>query len=335
MKKYPKVRRPGHDTVTGLFQAEDDPLIITEKFDGNNFRFTRTEDSLRFGSRNQELGSDPTTVGNMFKDVAAYIDDQIDPTDIEAVEDKWHTTSVTLFGENAVQHTIDEYDWTEVPQFQLFDVWVEFHEDEEQRGTWLTWGEVETVADMLGLETVPVIEKTTVDEFAIDEFEVPPSTFRPDDGPAEGVVLRNARTKQKAKYISDEFAERHKSAKQGNLVDPDDDVQKFIDKHVSKQRIEKNIAKLLEEPGNGHDGLGMEIMEDLHLKVWRDVWAEDYEEIIATDWIIDMKRAHNKTANKAANHVREFLQSGETPVAVVDTETGETVDPDRINGGDE
>jgi len=64
--------------------------------------------------------------------------------------------------------------------------------------------------------------------------------------------------------------------------------------------------------------------------VWRDVWAEDYEEIIETDWTIDMKKAHNETASKCARRLRDLLQSGDTPVTVVDVGTGDVIDPAEV-----
>lgn len=112
------------------------------------------------------------------------------------------------------------------------------------------------------------------------------------------------------------------------MVDPDDDNAMFVHKHVTERRIEKNVQKLIEEPGTGYDDVEMEMMEDLHETVWRDVWEEDLEEIIFEDYVLDLDRAHNSTANKAANYLRKLLQSNKNPVAVVDTKRGETVGVD-------
>lgn len=357
-KKYPKVKRPGDSSVEHLFTDDDQPLFITEKFDGNNFRATRDGDQLRFGSRNVDLGTDVDEIGGMFDDVSNYLDEVLDVDRLEQLEELRTETrsstvdSIVLFGENAVQHTIDEYDWDLVPQFQLFDVFIKY---ENRAGEWLPWDitkeakdlileendildgapipffTVWDVAEYLGLHTVPEIERTTVGEFDLQAFEVPASTFRPDEGPAEGVVFRNPVMQEKAKFISEMFAERHQSAKQGDLEgsDRDDDVYTFVANHATERRIEKNIAKLIEEPGNGYDELQMEMMEDLHEQLWHDIWDEDYEIIIDTGWTLDLKRAHNEVASKAASHLRQLLQAGETPVTVVDPSRGETVEPPR------
>lgn len=349
--KYPKVRRPSHSSTDGLFAAESDPLVITEKLDGNNYRFQRDGDSLRFGSRNVDLGTDPDEIGGMFEDVTEYLLENVDVELLADIEDAFanalgsDAVTLTVFGENAVQHTIDEYDWQRMPQYNVFDVYVSYPEHPNDDGRWLSWDDsgssvfpllgrtelppvatVEEVVASLGLELVPVVEKTSVggflDDGGLEEFEVPESTYRLDDGPAEGVVFRNQATGVKAKKISEPFAERHESAKSKNYDDPNDH-QKFITNHVTERRIEKNIAKLIESPETDYDELEMELMEDLHLQVWRDVWAEDYEQIIEETWTLDLDNLHNEVANKCASHLRDLIQAGKTPVAVVDPGRGD------------
>ena len=349
-KQYPKLRRPSHSETDGLFASDDHRLVITEKTDGNNYRFTRDGDDLRFGSRNVDLGTDPDEIGGMFEDVTEYICDRVTPGDLASLEETVRDVvglsdgvviDVVLFGENAVQHTIDDYLWDQMPQFQLFDVWVEWSDPDTGKrldGVWLPWisdespVDVQYVAHELLIDTVPVVTSTTVGEFldsvGVGNYEVPASRYRPGDRPAEGVVFRNVDTGVKAKYISEEFAEKMESAKSSSMTGADSEYDhwQFVDQHVTKQRIRKNVAKMLEEPGNGYDELEMRLMEDLHLRVWRDVWAEDYEDIIATDWVLDMGELHNKVATKCANHLRELIESGESPVAVVDPGTGAQLD---------
>jgi len=349
-KKYPKIRRPDHSETDGLFASDDHKLVITEKCDGNNYRVTRDGDDLRFGSRNVDLGTDPDEIGGMFEDVTEYLLDAIRPSDLAAFEENVRdvvelgddvVVDVVLFGENAVQHTIDDYQWERVPQFQLFDVWVEWSDldtGERYDGAWLPWLSesepltVRYVADLLNLSTVPVVEATTVGEFLdsvdLDEYEVPSSVYRPGEKPAEGVVFRNIDTGVKAKYISEEFAEKMESAKSSSMAGADEPHNhwEFIDQHITKQRIRKNIGKLIERPDNDYDDLEMRMMEDLHLVVWRDVWAEDYEDIISTGWQLDLEELHNKVASKCASHLRELIESDTKSVAVVDPETGTTLD---------
>lgn len=339
-KKFGKIRRPGHSSVDGLFRADDDELIVTEKFDGNNFRFQRDGDQFRYGSRRCDLGTDLDEIGGMFDDVAKYIDSRVSVDDVRELEAEYandqpaiDTVRLTFFGENAVQHTIEEYNWQAVPQFQLFDVFVEYIVDgERETHSWEVFPTIRGyVADKLGLETVPVIQQTTVgnflDEHDLSEYEVPASTYRKDGGPAEGVVFRNKTTGQKAKYISDEFTERHREAKQGNLEDAGMDLDhgEFMRDHVTERRIEKNIAKMLEAPDNEYDGLEMAMMADLHQLVWDDIWAEDYEIISNSGMKLDLDSLHNRVASRAASVLEDMIQAGEQPVVTVDPETGRVV----------
>ena len=344
MHKYPKIRRPGHSSVEHLFRADDDVLYVTEKMDGNSFRFQRDGAQIRYGSRNCDLGTDPDEIGGMFEDVAKYIDLNVDVDNVRELEVEYaedhpdaDSAQLTFFGENAVQHTIEEYNWEAVPQFQLFDVFVEFFagSDEIQERidhTWESFSWVKVyIADELGLETVPVIQETTVGSFLentdLSEYDVPESTYRKDGGPAEGVVFRNEATGEKAKYISDEFTERHKSAKQGDLEasNMEYDHGEFMRDHVTERRIEKNIAKLVEEPDNDYGGLEMEMMADLHQFVWDDIWAEDYEIISNSGMKLNLDSLHNRVASRAASVLEDMIQAGEQPVVTVDTETGRVV----------
>ena len=52
MKKYPKIKYPTHEKTDGLL-TEGDEIVIQEKVDGANFRYTVDEDGeITFGSRN-------------------------------------------------------------------------------------------------------------------------------------------------------------------------------------------------------------------------------------------------------------------------------------------
>lgn len=350
--KYPKLRRPSHSSTDGLFQDNADRLCITEKFDGNNYRLTRDGTDLRFGSRNVDLGTDRDEIGGQFADVTDYLLDAIRPGDLAALEENVRDVAVlgdgvavdvVLFGENAVQHTIDDYQWDDIPQFQLFDVWVEWSDpDTGDRvdGTWLPWIQesepltVRYVADLLGIHTVPMVSLTTVGEFrdngGLEAYEVPASTYRPGDKPAEGVVFRNLDTGVRAKYLSDEFVEMKQDLTGSNTDSggPETDHDAFCDAHVTNRRIKKNIQKLLTQPDSGYDELSMALMEDLHRRVWHDVWAEDYEEIIATDWILDMDQLHNDTASRCASYLQRLCNADDTPVVAVDPGTGDELATD-------
>lgn len=327
-KKYPKLRRPGHPEASGLYRDPSDELVITEKFDGNNFRATLDwdEQALRFGSRNVDLGTDLDEIGGMFEDVAEYLDESIDPTELRTYIETIRPTNsdsaenIVLFGENAVEHTIGDYQWDEVPQFQLFDVWVVTGEGD---GYWRDWSGVTATANYLGLETPPVHQTTTVGAFDPDGFDVPSSVYRPDDGVAEGVVIRNTESGTKAKVISDEFAEKMEQAKSGSARD--DDVGEFVDRYVTEQRVEKQARKLIESPEYDYQSFQMEMMPDLGPAVLNDVWSENWHEIAQESWTLDLAEARSALSSRTASILRSLVRSQSVDVAKVDPGSGEVM----------
>lgn len=327
LKKYPKVRRPTHPDTDGLFAHPEHELVITEKFDGNNFRFGYDDGELRFGSRNVDLGTDVDEIGGMFDDVSDYIADTVDPNWLAILEDAYDAP-VTVFGENAVEHTIEDYQWEEIPQFQVFDVFVRCDDGRQ----WLPWDDVEHIAERLDLETVPVVERTTVEEFDVEEFEVPASTYRPDGGVAEGVVIRNTVNAVKAKVISEEFAEKHESAKsnEDSFTKASGDIGKFLANHVTARRIEKNVETLIDSPEHDYEAPVMEMMPDLAPAVWEDAWEEDWHDIIYEDYELDIGECRSKTSSKTAKVLRKIMK--EQPV--VDPGTGEVIGS-ASDGGEE
>lgn len=327
-RKYPKLRRPGHPETDGMFADPDDELVITEKFDGNNFRFCLDVDegTLRFGSRNCDLGCDVDEIGGMFDDVSDYLADHVGHwrfdailNDVDGKADE-SVENLVMFGENAVEHTIDDYVWGDVPQFQLFDVWVVLKDGE---GFWLEWDDVIEYSEALSLHTPPLVERTTVGEFSPSDFEIPESRYRP-TGKAEGVVIRNVDKRMKAKIISEEFAEKHESAKAS--TQRSGDLYKFVDTHATPNRIRKNAHKVVDDPTVEYQALQMEIMEYLPKRVWRDLWEEDLEDIIWESYEIDLGECRSEVSSKCARVLREQIRSREIDVAKVDTETGETVE---------
>lgn len=327
MRKYPKLRRPGHPETEGLLADQNDELVITEKCDGNNVRFTHDDGELHFGSRNCIIANDPERVDPMFADVVGHVQTVVDAEDLESMAKAINhgsgpsCDSVTLFGENAVEHTL-EYRWDEVPQFQLFDVWV----DNDDGGFWLDWDSVQTHAGVHGLATVPEVERMDVVDFHPNDYEIPDSEYR--DGVAEGIVVRNTSNQVRAKIISEEFAEKHKSAKSKNYNETDAD--KLVDQHCTPRRVEKCVQTLLGEPDYDYDAIEMEMMEDLHELVWEDVWAEGWHDIIYTDWEIEFETAHSRVASRTATHLRELMKDQ----TVVDPGTGETAGQYLDEGGE-
>lgn len=325
--QYPKLRRPSHPDTDGLFAQPEDDLVLTEKIDGNNFRcaYDRQRHILRYGSRNVDLGTDHDEIGGMFDEVTDYLNEQIALTTMAKLNEDLQG-QVVLYGENAVQHTITDYDWASMPQFQLFDVYVDRSESEGD-SEWLDWETSVEIANRLELETVPVIEHTTVSSFEPSSFDVPPSEYRPGDQPAEGVVIQNTRNQMKAKLISQAFAEKNDSATStaSSVTKGSDDVDRFLYEHVTERRIHKNIEACLTDPTTEWTHPVMEMMPDLKDRVWTDVWEEDLHDIIWDNYGFDLSDVRSASASKTASVLQNLVQAKSADVTAVSPGTGQVL----------
>jgi len=101
MKKYTKIRRIGHDRNNEIL--DNGKLILKEKLDGANFRFTVTEidgeQKFLFGSKNVEYKIDgepdyKENVDGRFTDAIEHIRENCDPANFNP--------DFTYFAENMV-----------------------------------------------------------------------------------------------------------------------------------------------------------------------------------------------------------------------------------------
>lgn len=116
MEQYPKIRSLDHETVAEIDSAGS--VVVTEKLDGANFRFTYdTSDGFTFGSRN--------TVGDalhhdQFLEPIDFINEACDVDALLSVQDEYG--QLVVFGEAMIPHRIS-YDADRTPPFVGFDVW--------------------------------------------------------------------------------------------------------------------------------------------------------------------------------------------------------------------
>ncbi len=298
-KKYPRIKRCGHPDTDELYRDPADTLIITEKLDGNNFRFTRDGDELRFGSRNTNLGTDGEEIGGQFEDVTDYIIDRATIDDVCQVEEIVGGQEIVVFGENlGFDHIIRDY-VDETPIYQIFDIYLVDDQD------WARRDDLEWFADILDLPVAPVVQRTTVEDFDHTEYEIPSSQFRPGEEPPEGVVVENQRNMARGKLITEQYTEKKKEGYGGDgRRDDIDGTKKIVNTYVTEARIKKQVHKMQVEEDRE---LSMEMMEDLHERVWEDCWEEEWQELIYKDETINLKEGHNMAARKSAAVLRDMI----------------------------
>jgi predicted transcriptional regulator len=310
MQKYPKLRRYGHESTTGLL---DQPVTVLEKMDGANFRFTMgknvsraPDDKLIFGSRNVVYKNEKD-VDKSFEHAIEYVREQIPTTDPNwwagNVERESSADSVTLFGEAMHPHTID-YDWDNTPNVLLFDG------HSEEYG-WFSWRDVETAANTTNIPTVPLVERNATINNA-DQIPTPDtSAYR--DGFPEGVVLRrnSGGDLLRAKYRTEDFLDRHSSASKANQGDGPDDAAKLAHELLRKENwVEKHIHKY-EDRGRTVE---MDMMETLWRDVFDDIIEEEYETIFLGNYTIDTKEFRSHIASQTAEILREYIRRPEGSV---------------------
>lgn len=304
MKKYPKVKRLGHEKTDGILNY---PVTILEKMDGANFRFTHSdnvdgveEERLVFGSRNVVYKNEEDTDNN-FEHAIEFVEERAGPEDFKEAE--MPGDSVTVFGEAMHPHTLD-YDWDIVPNVLIFGAW------SEDQG-WLGWQSVDKCARYLNLDTVPVLYREREYESPDELPDNPESEYR--DGVAEGIVIRSKRggVLRRAKLRTEKFIEMHGSAKKsGRPLDGDDSIQLANELLRKEPWIKKQIHKY----ENRGRTIEMSIMDDLWRDVFDDIIEEEYETIFLGNYEINTKKFRSAIAGATADELRAHIERPEASV---------------------
>lgn len=305
MKKFDKIRRIGDRENAGILESEDDALYLQEKMDGANFRFTlaanvegvnarQPNQELVFGSRNCIYKYDKDT-NKSFRHAVEYVKQEIDRTAMLNLAKDYG--GVTVFGEAMHPHTL-EYDWDEVPSFLGFDIWS--HDEERYLDPFVVESRMETL-DLPFVPTIPLNEWEPSDD-------IPRSEYR--DGPAEGVVIKNSTTGQRAKVRSEEFKEVHGGPTGGDEEYDGDDSIPLARKFTTEARVKKHIHKA-ENVGRT---VGMEDMEWFWELVFEDIIEEEYDEIFLGNYQIDTKDFRSEVASLTANYLQNYLSRPDNSV---------------------
>lgn len=302
MKKYPKIKRIGDEQNSGILSSGR--LYVQEKLDGANFRFTRQRNieeeyhdegrDLVFGSRNI-IYKNEKDVDDNFWHAIEFVREQIELAPLSLAED--HYGSLVFYGEAMHPHTLD-YNWDEIPSFIGFDIYSVEHEE------FLGYADMEHVFDSIGLQQAPVLYCGPAEEYVDDTPEVPESEYR--NGIAEGIVIKNLTTGQRAKVRSEKFKEKHGLLGQSNTPEEYEptDAEVLAQTYTTEARVLKMIHKMDDE---GHD-IEMAMMEDLWRRVFDDIIEEEYTEIFLGNHTIDTKEFRSEVANRCAMFLQQYLE---------------------------
>lgn len=304
MKKFPKIRYPSDSETDGVLAGE---VVVTEKVDGANFRFTWNEDGeLIVGSRNHSYPADDENVPKAFRHAIEYVK--------ECESDLWGFKDLTLFGEAMHLHSLDydDIDWhvpskgsahvpldSEYPNVVIFDAW--------RDGEWLDWDEFTDLIEPTQFQTTRVLDRGHGDDVS---FDVPEESMF--GGPPEGIVVRRTDGSVRAKKVTDDFKEKNAQS----FNDPSkaqSDAAEFVAMFVTDNRIEKQAHKLIDE--GEYDEIRMEMMEQLPVAVLQDVMNEEGWNLLADEYTFECEfdsdfkgEVRSKASSRCARVLRSLCQ---------------------------
>ncbi len=261
--KYKKIRQLGDEENEDIFKDKEDIIYIQEKVDGGNFRFyINKEGEVIFGSRTQVIDEGDKSQKN-FARCLNHVREMLKEKDLSKYKG-W-----IFYGECMIKHTIG-YDWENTPPFLGFDI---SREDDK----FIECDEMVKIYSTLGLDVVPLIKVVKASEIKeVTDEDVPKSKYY--GGQAEGIVFKNYEKQIYAKYVRDKFKEKNKEEFGQNKKHIETDEDYFSAVYCTNARIEKCVWKLIDEDNKLH----LSLMPLLIKAVYKDIWEENWNEIVNT-----------------------------------------------------
>jgi len=300
MQKFPKVKYPNDPETDGL---KADTVVVTEKLDGANFRFTwDDEGELWIGSRNHEYHHNDENIPKAFRHAIEYLQETV------SYEDGYE--DYTIFGEAMHLHSL-EYEDVEYTVPSSGSAYFDSEPnvicfDAQYDGEWMNWDNVVGIVDDMGLTLTDVLERGHPEELS---FDVPDESMF--GGEPEGIVARRVDGSVRAKKVTDSFKEKNATAF-NDKGKAQTDAGEFVATYVTDARIEKHAHKLIDSGEYEH--MEMQMMEDLPRNVLTDVMAEHGWELLTSGsfegtWDDDFKaEVRSKASTKCARELRSLCQ---------------------------
>lgn len=299
MKTYDKIYALGHDENANIFDNDEDEIVVEEKVDGANFRFTIEHGELRFGSRTQTIQEDQCNKN--FKRAVEFVRDKFNGL---SFEEKRSMQGLTFFCENMVKHTIP-YNWDITPPVIGYDIYASIYL--EGKGVYMSSDKCKELFDMIGIEFVPIVKKCTAKECkeilkTLEEY-VPTSKYVAMK--AEGIVFKNYTKQMMAKYVRQEFKERNEEVFGKTKKKASNDEEWMTAVYCNNHKVEKIILKQLDLG----EKLSMELMHKIPNEVYNDIFAENWQEIIKLDKTINFKRFKGFVSKRCCEVLKQFMMN--------------------------
>lgn len=303
MKKFPKIKYPNDSETDGLL---NDDVVVTEKLDGANFRFTWDDDgNLEIGTRNHTYSADDENIPKAFTHAVEYIQETV-PDDPPQ-----RLPNYTLYGEAMHLHSLHYQDvdyvnpasgspyFDDAPNVVIFDA--------QRLGEWLPWDTVTALTRDLGLERTRVLERGHPDNL---DFEIPDESMF--GGPPEGIVVRRLDGQMRAKKVTEQFKEKNATTF-NDATKAQSDAAELVAMFVTPARVEKMAHRLVDE--GEYDELRMQMMEQLPARVLEDIMSEEGWNLLNNQYGFECtfdddfkSEVRSKTSKKCARVLKTELQ---------------------------
>lgn len=200
-----------------------------------------------------------------------------------------------------IKHTLN-YDWEKIPPFLGFDIFT------LQEDKFLDYDLRTKIFSDLGLLTVPLITIKKVSEITeINDDMVPQSIYTSlssKDLKAEGIVFKNYNKQIFCKIVTDAFKEQNAEVFGGRpKIGGETDEAELVFKYCTNPRIDKHIFKLIDD-GNK---LEMALMKLLPSLIEKDIYEENWQEIIRSNWTINFKKTRKLITKRCLNVLNQFI----------------------------
>lgn len=259
-KKYMHIEKLGNTEVEGI---ENGLCYVFPKLDGSNAQvFTASNGEICSGSRKRVLSSDNDNQG-----FHKFISEQ---SNIKRL--LLDFTTIRLFGEWLVPHTLKTYRDDAWNKFYVFDI--------ELDGELLRYGECKVILDDYNIEYIPPLCKieNPTQEKLISFLEKNDYLIKDGNGIGEGIVIKNYDFFNKygrrvwAKIVTNDFKSKHRKSNDVQEIKEKQIIEKLIaEKYVDDSLVNKVYANII----NQNDGWGSKNIPQLLNTVFYDLIREE------------------------------------------------------------
>lgn len=343
MKVYPKIPRYDHPVVPESMLHADD-LTLVEKVDGSSFRFTLFDEryttvypnqvasaaagdgSLVFGTRKSIRGcqrDDLTDIDGALHRAIRCLREGIDTGRLRSVHDEYDSPLI-VYAENLVYSTLD-YGFTdrELPALVGFDVipyaaietmtplgnpYEETFEGFLPReAAWDVFDRIRVEEAPTDVSFVPATILDTDGQFDPEAYTFPTSSLAP-DVTVEGVVVRSDEHARRVKLVREAFQELNREQFGRRPDEAESGAEYVVAAFCTPTRIRTQVRTMVLEEGRT---FGLHLNEDLYRRVVKDIWAENWPELMTLDLSFTPADVYPLVAERCITELRKMKTNAE------------------------